>query len=922
MIKTNKLIKRSSISVLLLSALLSGCSEKSMESHLADARNYVSQQQFDAAVVEYKNAIQKSPNAAEPRFELGRIYIQNKDYNAAEKELNKALELGYPANNVIPLLSIAYQQSGAENALAGVDYRADGMTAVESAEVGFYKLQALVQLGKVDDAQALIDDLSSLDTESVYKGLIESYRFIIDDDIDNAIAATETLRARSPLNKDVLQQLAKLYLLNSEQDKAIDIYSEYLKSYPDDVTSKFAYVSLLIEQRSLEKAEPLVDQLLALNENNPLLNTYKGIIESAQGKYAEALGYLELAIQNGRSDQVVRLVAGYSAYQIQDFEAAQRHLTMVASSLPDNHPGLRMLADSMLQLGENDEALEVLNRVEGEQTADARLFSKASYQLLREGNEFGARQMVEKSETVSESAEDLSRLGVLQLSLNDIEGIVNLEEAVNKAPDSATTQSTLLRAYVATNQFEKAKAAAIEWHEKAPETSIPLVYLGSIATVEGDFDAAKQYLEQASQKPDANNEVTYSKVNLLVAQGEKARALSLLDTFIQKNPADVQALTLWYGLASEQKNNSDVIKHVEREFNADRGNLSLRMMLAKMYSLNGELGKSLTLLEGVQGDENSPLAFWSLKGQSLLASNDVKKANAFFDRWLTFYPQDKNAVLGKLLILDSQNRFNDALSLLDKVLKRRTDAQLSLLKAYFHSRIGQSKPAWEIVNASTEQAKALPFVRGIIARLNLIDRKPEAALPHAEAAYEASKNTDNALLLMAVYDATEQREKSYSFIQEHVKNNPNDIQSSMLLAERQITDDRQAAMATYENVLANMPENFVVLNNLAYLAFEENDLIRAETLSKKAVSLQPNNAEAVDTLAQIHIAKGELESALKLYERIATQPIANDEVYLNHVELLLTTDKVTLAKRKLAERELSSASAKARAETLKKQYGI
>ena len=115
-------------------------------------------------------------------------------------------------------------------------------------------------------------------------------------------------------------------------------------------------------------------------------------------KNAKALEHLEIAVQNGRSDQVVRLVAGFSAYQIQDFEAAQRHLTMVASSLPDNHPGLRMLADSMLQLGENDEALEVLARVEGEQGIDAALFSKASYQLLKDGNVVGAQQMVAKSE--------------------------------------------------------------------------------------------------------------------------------------------------------------------------------------------------------------------------------------------------------------------------------------------------------------------------------------------------------------------------------------------------------------------------------------------------------------------------------------------------------------------------------------------
>ena len=83
--KTNKLIKRTTLAVMLTSALLSGCSEKSMESHLADARNYVSQQQVDAAIVEYKNAIQKGPNAAEPRFELGKLYLQKNNFAAAEK---------------------------------------------------------------------------------------------------------------------------------------------------------------------------------------------------------------------------------------------------------------------------------------------------------------------------------------------------------------------------------------------------------------------------------------------------------------------------------------------------------------------------------------------------------------------------------------------------------------------------------------------------------------------------------------------------------------------------------------------------------------------------------------------------------------------------------------------------------------------
>ncbi|CAA0296808.1 TPR domain-containing protein [Alteromonas infernus] len=920
--KTNKLIKRTTLAVMLTSALLSGCSEKSMESHLADARNYVSQQQIDAAIVEYKNAIQKGPNAAEPRFELGKLYLQKNNFAAAEKELNKAMELGYPVSQVIPLLSVAYQQSGAENALAEVDYRAEGMTAVESAEVGFYKLQALMQLGKTEEAKTLIADLSTLDTSSVYKGLIDSYTFVLDNDMEGALAATEALREQAPTNKDVLQQLAKIYLQSGEPAKAAEVYGVYVSHYPDDVTSKFAYASLLIEIRELDKAEPIVDDLLTLNENHPLLNTFKGIIASANENYANALEYLEIAVQNGRSDQVVRLVAGFSAYQIQDFEAAQRHLTMVASSLPDNHPGLRMLADSMLQLGENDEALEVLARVEGEQGVDAALFSKASYQLLKDGNVVGAKQMVAKSEAVSTTADDLSRLGVLQLSLNDIDGLVNLEEAVEKAPESVTSQATLLRAYIATNQLDKAKTAAKDWHEQSPETAAPLIYLGNIATAEGAYQDAAQYLDKASELSDAGNEVTYSRAKLLVAEGKKDNAMAFIRAFVDKNPADVQALALWFALAVEKGNGDEVIAHAQTQFNSNKDQLNLRLLLARMYSLNNQLDKTVSLLADVKGDESSPQALWNLKGQSLIATNNVKEATAFFDHWLSLYPQDKNAVLGKLLIVDSQKQFKQGLALTNKVLAKRPDAQLTLLKAYFHSRLGQAKPAWEIINNTADDVKTLPFVRGVIARLHLIEKAPEQAVDHAKAAYDATPNSDNALLLVAALEMSGEKEQAFSFLQKHVKAHNNDVQSAMLLAERQIRNDRDSAIETYEQVLTQTPDNFVVLNNLAYLAFEDNDLARAETLAKKAVSLQRENADAVDTLAQIHIAKGEKEAALALYEQISAGPIANDEVYLNHVALLLELDKDALAKRRLASREFTTEAAKQRVEALKTQYGL
>ena len=80
-------------------------------------KQHLEQGDNKAAIIALKNAIQLDPQAAQPRFELGKIYLQEQDYESAEKELSRALDYGYKPADVLPLLSKAFQQTRADVAM-------------------------------------------------------------------------------------------------------------------------------------------------------------------------------------------------------------------------------------------------------------------------------------------------------------------------------------------------------------------------------------------------------------------------------------------------------------------------------------------------------------------------------------------------------------------------------------------------------------------------------------------------------------------------------------------------------------------------------------------------------------------------------------------------------------------------------------
>lgn len=913
-------MKKTAIVILL--GLMLGCTQKSSNEHITSAKEYIEQQQYDAAVVELKNAVKQAPESAEARFELGRVYTLQKNYEAAEKELNRALENGYPASQVIPLLSQAYQRTGAHSALSEMDYKQEGLSATEQAKIGFYKLQSLVQLDDVDKANALIDELDALDTKSVYRGLALAYRQVIEEDFEGAIASAETLRKQSPLNQDVLKFQGQLMLREGNVAGATDVYSTYVEENPDDNQTAFLLARVLVEQGRMDEAEPIVDRLMKISQENALLNHLKAIIRASYDDYENAQSFAERAIQQGRGDPVLRLVAGFSAFQLKDFESASRHLSYIASSLPDNHPGLKMLAASQLQLGESADAGDVLGRVNQISEEDALLFSKTGYELIRSGNIKQAENLVERSEEISSSAEDLTRLGVLKLSLNNIEGVLDLEKALEQSPDLDVTKSTLATAYLATNQFDKAVELAAEWKASSPEEARAYLLAGEVLAKREDYEGAKREFNAILEFEQDNLLAKLALANIAYIENDDAAGDGMLEEVLSIDPSFEPALASYY-LAKKRRNmGAEGLQRANEAWQKDVTNDGLATLVARMYLSEGKYKDALDTLSGIKADKGAPAAYWFVRGQALLRDKQLKAAEAHYDAWLTQSPNDTQATLGKLLLLDSKNNFADALAMAQAYLTKRENVNVSMMEAHFLAMSGEFAEAQKRVAKLPEETLNMPFIKSVVARIQTSEGNLEKALPLAEDAYRGVPNTRNLLLLVAIQENLGNNEQAFELISEHNTRFPGDNAAKMLLAERQISAQEADAIATYEASLKLNPNNFVVLNNLAYLYLKNGKVDEAGDLAERAVELRPEHPATLDTLAQVFATKENYANAIKYYERIKEEDFANEEIFLNYVEALLADEQKRLAVRKLEGRTLEQEASLTRLQALKEKYAL
>jgi putative PEP-CTERM system TPR-repeat lipoprotein len=908
------------VAVVGLVFLMAACQDKSSDEHIQEAVAFMAEGNNQAAVVALKNAVQKDTRSSSARFELGRLYLDLKMYEPAEKELSRAVDLGYSQNEVLPLLALALQKTGANVALSDLEFADSKLTNAEKMEIGFRKITSHMQLGQTAEAELLIRDLLVLDTEVVYKGLVKAYLDIIDEKPEDALVNAVAMYERAPLNSDVINLTARLYMINGQVDEAANLYETYIRVEPKDLESKFSLASMLVEQKQPERAEVFIDELLEVIPDNPLLNQLKGVVRAAASDFEAAQLYSEKAIGLGRPDPSLRLIAGFAAYQLEEYETAVMHLSIIASRLPDNHPGLRILAASQLKSNMGDEAGEILARVGTPTPEDATLFSRAGYELIKSGNTEAAAEIIEQTGKISETSQDLTRLGILKLSMNDIEGLIDLESAVDKAPDSRTAKMSLASAYLGTKQLDKALVLAKQWQEDEPDAIDGYLLEAEVLQRQELYAEAAVMIAKAADIDGDSIPVKLTAIRLDLRENKFDDATLKTEALLEQVPNNLAALASYFALKNEANDAKPAIDKIRKAVKDNPNNADLGLLLARIALSIEKPDEALGAIKNIKTNREAPAAFWQIKGLALLRNNQSDDALDHYTTWSELYPKQESAIMGQLLILEESRDYEKGARIAGDFLAGKDNLQIRVMQSYFMIMAGDVFGSKEVLASIDDKYQALPFLRGVKARIAMTEGRGGEAVEDALASYTATKSADNLFIYVRSLDLSNQSNLALGVVENHVKEFPSDGRAMLLMAERQIATDPSSALANYKLLLTNFPNNIVVLNNAAHLLMESGNLDQAGEYAERAFTIEPNNASIGDTHAQILLRQGKPEDALEIYNLVMNDNVNNEEIKLNYIEVLLKNNNITIAERRIKELALTTENAKQRLADLQKQY--
>lgn len=897
---------RTLFAVSLAAALIAGCGDKP-EALVKSAKDYQAKKDHNAAVIQLRNALQQDSNNGEARYLLGMSLFETRDYPTAEKELRKAVELGYELDKSLPALARTMIELGQVDKLVSEFGTRKLSDAGAQADFQTSLGDALLAQRKMKEAQAAYAGALTASPGYPRARVGEARVVASENDLPGALRIVDEVLVAAPNSTDALFMRAELLWAQGKSAEAQQSFAKLIDLQPANHAARRSLIQMLINTGEFDKATAEIEAAKKAGGSSDVRLAYlEALLSLRQQKFDKAREQI-LQVLKVVPDHVPSLVvAGTADYYSGSYVKAEDSLRKALERFPRHEGARRLLVATNLRLGQPARALEVLQPLLNQPELGVETLALAGEVYLANNDIPRASDYLERASKLDTSnAAVRARLGQVHFATGDVDrAISDLESA--SAADQSKYQADILLAlnYLRRNQFDKALGATQTLEKKQPNNPITYNIKGAVLLAKRDIKGARESWEKAlSLQPNyVPALVNLGRVDLRTK--DPAAMRKRFEDVLAKEPNNEQVLLTYaemLGAAGAER--SEIGALVDRAAKGNPSSAVARVAQIEYYRRGGDVKKALSLAqEAIAALPNNAAVLESV-GTTQLQAGETNQAISTFNKLVGVLPNSPAPLMRLAGAHVAAKDVDGALQAMRKALAVRPDmTQVHIDIVALLAASGRADQALAESRTVQKQRPKEPLGYVLEGDVYMSQKKlAEAEKAYREAVKVGPANAQAFIKLHGVLEQTKKTTEADALAAKWIKEQPKDVVGRNYLAELEMRmGNLKVASAHYKAVLALQPQNALVLNNLAWMAGQQKDPAAIE-YAEKALELAPTNPAVMDTLGMLLVQKGDTARGLELLEKATKAAPQVPVIKLNYAKALAKAGKKDDARRHLEE---------------------
>jgi tetratricopeptide (TPR) repeat protein len=446
----------------------------------------------------------------------------------------------------------------------------------------------------------------------------------------------------------------------------------------------------------------------------------------------------------------------------------------------------------------------------------------------------------------------------------------------------------------------------------------------------GDWKTARQHFQAGLNASPQSDRLVYQKALLgaLAATGERIASLDLVNSILQAEPQDQDALRMKAKLLLQAATREDIqnaIQILEPLVQKTPKDAELRDELGRAYLLSGDSIGARAHLEGAlkvnrfftpaaltlaelsiaQANYDEALARADevltiepgnqtaglLRAEAWIGLGKYEQAENLLARMSKQYPQDPSVHIQLGLLLLHRKKYREAEIQIRRVYQARAkDPRAPIALAEVLAAQAKTGQALELLQSEIKNTpNSIPLLRTLSRIAGDAGHIDLALDQYSKLIAQQPGSAEYYLRRGQLYRKKGNAHQAVINLEKASQLAPADPLVAAYLADALLSAGRRGdAKAKYRVALGLQPDNPVILNNLAMMLSEsDGDLDEAQKLAEAALRNDPNQLAFRDTLGWVYLRKGMTDSAIQTLNGVVSKAPSNP-TFAYHLGLALS----------------------------------